>query len=313
MRLSLWGAALLLLACTGAGGADGSSKKWGVYQIYWRYEQFNRELIQTIDQLGATPDYVMFFRDLGENRGFPKAAVELCDSVGALAVISLELTQWGSYRKDFLQRIAEGAFDQWFGQWAIDAKRMGAKFYLRFGYEMNGGWFSWGEKPALFVAAWQRVHQIFEKAGATNCTWVFSPNVLWDQRTFETDYAPYYPGDSYVDMLGLDGYNFGDNHSRYHRWMSFEEIYRHSIEAIKRFNKPLIISEIGCADDPRKAQWIKQFLEKFMQSEQLQGFIYFNYNKQGEGEPDWRLDSDPETLAVFKQFIATKPVMKRKQ
>ncbi len=46
---------------------------------------------------------------------------------------------------------------------------------------------------------------IFGQEGDTNVRWVWSPNVKSD------GYAPFdkvYPGDTYVDRLGIDSYNW---------------------------------------------------------------------------------------------------------
>jgi mannan endo-1,4-beta-mannosidase len=69
-------------------------------------------------------------------------------------------------------------------------------------HEMNGGWFWWGAKdPAAFIALWRHMFDYFTKTkGLHNLIWAFSPN--HGQRP-ATDY---YPGDAYVDLVGLDAY-----------------------------------------------------------------------------------------------------------
>jgi len=77
---------------------------------------------------------------------------------------------------------------------------------------MNGSWSDWnpdnsaqpaGETPATYVAMWQHVVNYFRSAGVTNVKWVWAPNVDGGDGSM----AAYYPGDSYVDYVGLDGYN----------------------------------------------------------------------------------------------------------
>jgi mannan endo-1,4-beta-mannosidase len=60
-------------------------------------------------------------------------------------------------------------------------------------HEMNGGWFWWGAKPPKdFIALWRQVFgYLTEVKHLHNLIWV---------------YSPYYPGDGYVDMVGLDAY-----------------------------------------------------------------------------------------------------------
>lgn len=69
-------------------------------------------------------------------------------------------------------------------------------------HEMNGGWFWWGAKdPADFIAVWRHMFDYFTKAkGLHNLLWAYSPN--HGQRPVDA----YYPGDAYVDLIGLDAY-----------------------------------------------------------------------------------------------------------
>jgi beta-mannanase len=163
---------------------------------------------------------------------------------------------------------------------------------------------AWGENPRQFKAAWRRAWEIFRQENARNVRWVWSPNVLWGGRVFERDILPYYPGHKYVDVVGLDGYNFGERHSRHHAWLGFDEVFGASIEGMKRHfpRKPLWITEVGCADGERKAAWIQDFLRAFNADPALRMFVWFNEDKQYAGEPNWRLDSDMDSMHRFRDW-----------
>ena len=52
---------------------------------------------------------------------------------------------------------------------------------------MNGSWFPWsegvnGNRAGEYVAAWRHVHDIFTAVGATNVTWVWCPNVDYNNN-----------------------------------------------------------------------------------------------------------------------------------
>ena len=68
-------------------------------------------------------------------------------------------------------------------------------------HEMNGDWFWWcGKDPDTFVRLWRQMFDYFTRTkGLDNLLWVYSPN--HGNRT-----AAYYPGDHYVDLIGLDAY-----------------------------------------------------------------------------------------------------------
>jgi mannan endo-1,4-beta-mannosidase len=68
-------------------------------------------------------------------------------------------------------------------------------------HEMNGDWFWWdGKDPQTFVKLWRQMFDYFTKAKKlNNLLWVYAPN-------HGTNTAVYYPGDRYVDLVGLDAY-----------------------------------------------------------------------------------------------------------
>lgn len=68
-------------------------------------------------------------------------------------------------------------------------------------HEMNGGWFWWGDKnPESFHRVWRHMFEYFTKTKKlNNLLWSYGPN--HGQKT-----AAFYPGDAYVDIIGLDAY-----------------------------------------------------------------------------------------------------------
>ena len=68
-------------------------------------------------------------------------------------------------------------------------------------HEMNGNWFWWnGKDPDTFKKLWRQMFDYFTKTkGLDNLLWVYAPN-------HGTNTAVYYPGDRYVDLVGLDAY-----------------------------------------------------------------------------------------------------------
>ncbi len=285
-------------------GGLGTGPDWGFYQIYWGNERFGAGRDAQLETLGGAPRYVMFFRDL--LRPFPTDAVRENHARGLVTILSLELWIWGHRggRSDesFLTAIAEGAYDDFFRGWGEAADALGLPVLVRFGFEMNGGWFSWGQQPEAFRKAWRRAWEVTRAAGGDELEWVFAPNVLYDERGFEEGFAPYYPGDAYVDHVALDGYNFGDDHSEWHAWQSYDEIFGRSLDLLDDFGKPLFISEIGCADDPRKPAWIEDFLTRVSADARVRAFVWFQLDKRRAGEHDWRLESDPESLEIFRRW-----------
>ena len=92
--------------------------------------------------------------------------LNLVQNKGALNLLDIDT---GSVS---LSSIASGSEDSAITTWAQQAAAYKHPFFLRFNWEMNGGWFPWGttssnaNTPADYVAAWRHIHDIFTAAGA---------------------------------------------------------------------------------------------------------------------------------------------------
>jgi len=77
-------------------------------------------------------------------------------------------------------------------------------------HEMNGEWFWWGDPHCTaedYITLWRNtVHQLRDKHGLHNLLYVYSPNKL----RINDRYMKYYPGDEYVDIFGIDIYDFNN-------------------------------------------------------------------------------------------------------
>jgi len=82
-------------------------------------------------------------------------------------------------------------------------KQAGIPVIIRPFHEMNGGWFWWGNKPAADYIALYKMFADYLRVtkGLDNLILAWSPNV-----SFDTTAKGYYPGDDYVDIVGLDYY-----------------------------------------------------------------------------------------------------------
>lgn len=173
------------------------------------------------------------------------------------------------------------------------------RFLIRFAHEMNLRESVWwpghtGQDASAFVAAWRHVHDIFSSVNVTNVEWVWSPNYESNPLDDWNDRNNYYPGDEYVDWIGVDGYNWGSP-----RWDTFDELYnsRQYDYVLKdfacRYAKPQLITEIGTVDGPgSKANWITDTYSQLPNFPFLRGVYWFNdYAYASRGHPDFRVTS----------------------
>jgi hypothetical protein len=200
-----------------------------------------------------------------------------------------------------LSRIADGAYDDYVRSWATTAAAIPGTIYLRPMHEMNGYWYPWGgtvngNSAADFIRAWRHLHDIFVQAGATNVRWVWSPNAGDWPATDANRFEQYYPGDQYVDVLSLDGYNFGTSVPGF-GWSTFDSIFGSAYARLAQLGpQPIWITETASAPEGGdKAAWIRDMFASIASYPRLAAVIWFNVNK----ERDWRVDSSPDSLAAF--------------
>lgn len=106
-------------------------------------------------------------------------------------------------------------YDQWLSRVAgfiRTLKFKGKKIPIIFRpwHEMNGNWFWWGSPNCSapdYVTLWQKtVNTLKNQHKLHNLLYTYSPNKLNN----EAEYLNFYPGDEYVDLLGIDIYDFNN-------------------------------------------------------------------------------------------------------
>lgn len=282
-----------------------NSDKFGFFSsTLW--SDYSANLFKHIGIFGSIPKYVLWYLQMDDP--FPDNTVEFNENLGIHTVISHDLKSIrfdDDRNRQLMPEIIAGKWDKYFRTFARRAKKAKVPIYYRFGYEMNGDWFPWCERPEEFVKAWQHVWTIFQKEKVTNISWVFSPSILWDYNNKSIhSIEPYYPGDAYVDIVALDGYNFGDFHTKYHKWKSVEEVFRRSLTILESYHKPIWIAETGCPTDPRRIAWLNELFNLVESHCCIEAFFWFNENKAGE--PDFRIQSDSASLMVFRNWLQKK-------
>jgi hypothetical protein len=256
--------------------------------------------------VGHAPAIVSYYREWNETV-FDTVSLRAIASRQAVPLITWEPTLAGWQRGDhstILATIAHGGADGYLGTTARDAARLKSPVFLRFAPEMNGGWSPWGVRTpgnssALFVAAWRHAVEIFRSAGARNVRWVWCPNV---DDYGALPFAALYPGDSWVDWVGMDGYNFGASQD----WQSFTAIFASSYDMLSRMTaKPMMIAETGASENGgSKAAWISNaFDREIPRFTRLRALVWFN-GTGGAGE-DFRFNSSPDAAMAFRRALAS--------
>jgi beta-mannanase len=261
--------------------------------------------------VGRKPAVLMWYQDWIHWCDFPVTSMDSVRVRGAMPMVTWE--PWDNALGTAAQpafrlsSIARGESDGHIRRWAKQARDWGHPLYLRFAHEMNGGWYPWGTQPgnllgnapADYVDAWRHVYEVFAEAGATNVRWVWSPNIIYPGAA---PLADVYPGDAYVDWVGLDGYNTetaGGGH-----WRSMAALFTPSYDTLSALTgKPMLIAETASSErGGNKAEWITEAFTHDIPSRlpRVRAVIWFDENK----EDAWSVTSSLSALNAYRNAIA---------
>ena len=275
---------------------------------------------------GIRPRLVMFYLQWPsepENGVFPGGALRSIEASGALPIVTWEpmfLDSEGRERMIAADSIIEGRYDSYLQGFAHQSRQFGKPYLIRFAHEMNLARYHWGgsaqefgpESAQRYRAMFRHVVEVFRAQRANNVHWVFCPNAdsvpvqPWNQI------ASYYPGNDVVDIVGLDGYNWGTTQTRAangwdSEWRSFESIFAAPLRELKQFasGKPAAVFETSSASEGgNKEEWVMAALDS-ARSLGLTALVWFELDK----EVDWRLETNvsAEVRSAIDHVSAASP------
>lgn len=297
---------------TGSAAADTSTKYLGVFRETGPTEVPSG----TVSRYGVAPASVQWFDSWATGRAFDAAAARTLWSQGIMTHYTWE--PWNTAlgvadpAQIHLRDIVDGKWDAYIRARGAEFASVGAPIMVRWGHEFNGDWYPWGivnngGDPALYVAAYRRVHDLVVAAGATNVQWVWCFNNGSTPDSPVNDPARAYPGDDYVDWVAIDGYNWGlapswdpaGNH-----WTSFEAAYLSPYAKARAIapKRPVMIAEIASSEDGGdKARWIDD-LSAALDSGRYPDLKLVNYFDQDKEEL-WSGTSSAATQAAFTAWV----------
>ena len=226
---------------------------------------------------------------------------------------NIPLITWEPYLADTTPddietRIANGEFDTYIDSWGNQLHQFLAgsdgiygtdddrRAYIRLAHEANGNWYPWSAQsgvntPADYIAMWQNVWQRLDALGLdkSHVQWIWSVNNV-DVGGFTLE--SYYPGDAYVDWVGIDGYNWGSAYS-WSSWKTPQQVFNDSRTRIAELtpNKPVALTEVASTatttsgiDTTAKQTWISQ-LADYLKDADIRMVSWFNEDK----EANWQM------------------------
>lgn len=262
-----------------------------------------------------------FYQDLADfihNRG----AIEF---LSFDPVISETITATCDGRTETVSRtlhpseVMSGAYDELITKFARHIKEWGHPLILSFAGEMNGCWcppvnwqgcYNSPNGSEEYIQMYRHIHDIFATEGVTNVTWAWVvnhesiPNEVWNQVD------NYYPGDAYVDVISVDGYNWGNDGPGGcpvdAGWKTFDQVFSATLTSLSNTHptKPFMLGEFASVEgtDPiSKANWITDAYSHIKSDwPQIKAAVWFNLGE----DCSFPIESSPESIRAYREAIA---------
>lgn len=243
-------------------------------------------------EAGFTPRITSYYTS-SFTQSFPMSFAEQAAAQGTKVLV-----QWQP-RGTTNKAIAAGQEDAAITAMATAIKQLNYQVIISYGQEMNGDWYPWGNvsgnTAAEYVAAYQHIWNLFQKEAVHNVTWLWDPNIIYEGSP---SLKSWYPGDQYVNWVGLDGY-FG------YPTDTFNTVFGPSLAELRTFTyKPLLIAETGVAGATGPTQLNSIFAGASLAG--AIGIVYFDQAQSGDPmHQNWRLENTPANMAAFKAGVQT--------
>ncbi|MBI2864680.1 MAG: glycosyltransferase [Chloroflexi bacterium] len=210
--------------------------------------------------------------------------------------------------RSILQRIARGDFDSYVADVAKILKSTQQPTILRFAHEMDlpdDGLHPWSfQEPGVYIAAYRHIYDLFREQQVDNVLWLWSPGGRYDTVTGQFTSLNWYPGDSYVDMVGLSLFVYWQweerevRNKQNHSYRMPEDALAPPYDEVKKLGKPIVLAEVGVDLHPSRQSerrfWLLSLLDLVKQERYASIVAVVFYNARhpaGDYDADWRLNS----------------------
>jgi hypothetical protein len=323
--------ALLLAARSARAGAPvGDKVLFGAYADGLPY--YDNAFLELEKKVGAKLDIASGFIDwdyvLGEERDVKLAA-------GGTRVLLYAWEPHCTKRGCISFRdVTRGRIDPYLESVAASMKRFPYTIYVRPWAEMNAYWSPYqpgSKRPRAgslqeFKAAWRYLYDFFRSRDVDNLKFVFTPDVGKDPRNVPIqDLWPGHDpkdGHDYVDVLGMDGYNWGDSKTDGgEEWREFEELFEEAYHLLTALDgqAPVWVCEFG-SKEPKKNDGTKEspappddahdkgaWIENMLRSTafpRLEALAYYSaYKPNSDTARDFRFDSSASSLNAVRAYM----------
>ena len=227
--------------------------------------------------INKTFDIISFKQNmLIQEECLPKKLMNDIHQHGAIPMIVLDFPLRNNSNKDTTyMSISNGNYNDYFSRFAAQLRNYAEPVFLNFapGFdeaeqsnassEVNG--------PAEFIKAWQYVYTFFNNLGISNVTWVWSPKY--------SSALNYYPGEKFVDWIGISCLNYAPNDNDKDQY-SFSDLYSPFRNSLGDLQKPVMITEFGTLTGSDQSVWMNNALKDVKEKyHEIKSVIIYNSQK----------------------------------
>jgi hypothetical protein len=194
--------------------------------------------------------------------------------------------------------------------------------FLRFASEMNGNWTAYSGDPNLYKEKWRLVQRVMRAhAPKVAMVWTVFP-------TPERTIADYYPGDEFVDWVGVNVYNVAFHNDDLQQPADHEDPLQLLDHTYRIFSsrKPIQVSEFGVShfsstDGKVRVEYAMNKLSRMYGGLQhhyprVKAIFYFDVNNLLNAPAHRRINNyavtaQPQMLAHYQQLVAVPHFLER--
>ncbi len=235
--------------------------------------------------------------------------------LGRTPIVTIE--PWPKYSHagdDLLYAIDQGLYDEEIDKTIDLLNDFGHEVMISFAHEMDQDLvdrYPWSNvSPEAFQKAYQYFWKRTEGSVREPITWVWAP-------VAKANCQEYWPGDSFVDIVGMPIYSFPSWDKSYYGYIrSFQATAKDKVQYVLGLNKPLMIVEFGVTGGSYyQHYWLQEAFREFGSIPNIQSVVFFQ-SSDTDGAwgsdlptPNWRTD---EQLLVgliqwYEQQVADQP------
>jgi hypothetical protein len=216
---------------------------------------------------------------------------------------------------NMVYQVLNGIYDELLLDYARVVASFAHPVLFRLGNEMYGDWcpyssYHTSKDTMIFKEFYKYIHGIFERAGANkNTIWVWNPNgeslpnFKWNHELM------YYPGDEFVDVVGMTMYNTGTYYSGIgERWREFHELYNNLyILYCERYGQPFMITEFASATiGGDKEAWVIRMFGHIKRYDRIKVAIWWDgidLDAYGRVARSYLIYDPPGLLEIFRRNL----------